>query len=46
MLKWFDNKVYGFIKHGSAVNHGESERLSEYMSLRLVMNDALTGVYL
>ena len=46
MLKWFDNKVYGFIKQGSAVNHDKSERLSEYMSLRLVTNDALTGVYL
>lgn len=46
MLKWFDSKVYGFTKHGSAVNHDDSERLIGYMSLRLVTNDASTGVYL
>ena len=46
MLKWFDSKVYGFTKQGSAVNYDDSERLIGYMSLRFVTNDASTGVYL
>ena len=45
MLKWFDGKVYGFTKQGSAVDHDDLERLSGYTSLRFVTNDVLTGVH-